>query len=263
LAEKCNDLLQRILKKISNGVEAWPLKVQPAAFELNRREIVHLGHTPYEIHFGYQPPSALEVNFPSYSRQATIEFLKHEDTFERLDEDTMREAVFQFMVKRIDIHTEVNQKSGHTKALQKERYDKGVVERNYKVGNYVMLYDKKSAKKKLHAAYRGPFIVTGFAGDHGKSYTLRQIDSTPIPRSYSGDQLKLFKPRTDHLVTKHDESLKLFQNIRAGKANCRLPRELRDVSSQSVETLNEQLTPEIEDLVLGFNDLEVLLNVLS
>lgn len=35
-----------------------------------------------------------------------------------------------------------------------------------------MLYDAKAARKKLHAAWRGTFVITGFGGEHGKSYTL-------------------------------------------------------------------------------------------
>jgi hypothetical protein len=36
-----------------------------------------------------------------------------------------------------------------------------------------MIYDQKSAKKKLHPVYRGPFIINRAGGDQGKSYTLR------------------------------------------------------------------------------------------
>ncbi len=64
-----------------------------------------------------------------------------------------------------------------------------------------MLYDSKSAKKTLHPSYRGPFVVTGFGGSHGRSYTLRQINGEAIPRIYYADHLKLFKFRQGHLVT--------------------------------------------------------------
>jgi hypothetical protein len=41
------------LKKISTNPHDWPLFVQEAAFELNRRVILHLGFTPYQIYFGF------------------------------------------------------------------------------------------------------------------------------------------------------------------------------------------------------------------
>ena len=263
LAEKCNDLLQRILKKITIGVQNWPIEVQPSAFELNRRFIMHLGHTPYEIQWGYQPPSALEINFPTHSRLTTVEFLKGKHPLNALDNDTMCEAVFSFMVQRIETKAKVKAKSRHIKQREKARYDRGVKERLFTAGDYVMLYDHKSAKKKLHAAYRGPFVVTGFAGEHDKSYTLRQIDGTPIPRSYAGDQLKLFKPRTGHLVTGYEESLKEYQNIRAGRAIYTLPKEVREMESKTIEVLIDEMGGDIKDQVLGFYDLEELLSAID
>ena len=64
-----------------------------------------------------------------------------------------------------------------------------------------MLCDHRSSKKKLRPSWRGPFIVTGHGGTHSRSYTLRQIDGTPIPRTYHIDQPKLFKFREGRLVT--------------------------------------------------------------
>ena len=86
-----------------------------------------------------------------------------------------------------------------------------------------MLCDHRSSKKKLRPSWRGPFIVTGHGGTHSRSYTLRQIDGTPIPRTYHRDQLKLFKLREGRLVTGKELSLPTCQNIRLGKARVRLP----------------------------------------
>jgi hypothetical protein len=258
LAEKCNDLLQRIMKKITEGVENWPLEVQPAAFELNKRFIQHLGHTAYEIRWGYQPASALERDFPTYSRQVMVNFLQSDDPFGQMDDDTMREAVFEFMIKRIDRARKINDRSEHVKDLQKERYDKGVVEYRHKIGSYVMLYDVKSAKKKLHPAYRGPFVVSGFAGDHSKSYKLRQINGAPIARSFSGDHLKPFKLRQGHLVTQDEEKLKLYQNIRAGRAQCKLPVEFRDALASKDSVAMNAAAVCIQEEILSFRDLELI-----
>ena len=77
-----------------------------------------------------------------------------------------------------------------------------------------MLCDHRSSKKKLRPSWRGPFIVTGHGGTHSRSYTLRQIDGTPIPRTYHIDQPKLFKLREGRLVTGKELSLPTCQNIR-------------------------------------------------
>ncbi len=80
-----------------------------------------------------------------------------------------------------------------------------------------MLYNTKSAKKKLYSLYKGLFIITGFGGSYSCSYTLRQINSKAIPRIYYGDYLKLFKLRKGYLVTRTKEQFPVYQNIRASK----------------------------------------------
>ena len=91
-----------------------------------------------------------------------------------------------------------------------------------------MLYDGNSAKKKLHASYRGPFRIVGQFGKFGKSYKLEQINGSLIPRSFYRDHLKLFKPRTGYLVTRKEEATLQFQNIRAGQAKFLLPLDIHN-----------------------------------
>jgi hypothetical protein len=89
-----------------------------------------------------------------------------------------------------------------------------------------MLYDPKSAKKKLSLAWRGLFVVLGYGGDHFKSYSLRQIYGTLIPRTFHGSHLKAFRLREEHLATRQEDTLLVYQNIRLGKASRKLPRDL-------------------------------------
>jgi hypothetical protein len=90
-----------------------------------------------------------------------------------------------------------------------------------------MLYDSKSAKKKMHPAYKGPFVVIRPRGFHSKSYHLRQVNNTAIPRSFYGDHLKPFKLRTGHLVTGYKQQLPTYQKLRARKAKHKLPKSIR------------------------------------
>jgi hypothetical protein len=92
-----------------------------------------------------------------------------------------------------------------------------------------MLFDHRSAGKKLRPAWRGPFVITGFGGDMERSYTLRQIDGTSIPRHYHGDSLKPFRLREGYLVTHEEEVLPVFQNIRLGNAAFKLPKNVRTI----------------------------------
>lgn len=92
-----------------------------------------------------------------------------------------------------------------------------------------MLYGHRESGKKLRATWRGPFIITGYDGDMGRSYTLRKISGKPIPRRYHGDSLKPFRLREGYIVTTEEARLPLFQNIRLGNAAFKLPREQRTV----------------------------------
>jgi hypothetical protein len=67
-----------------------------------------------------------------------------------------------------------------------------------------MLYDSKLAKKKMHPAYKGPFVVISLRGFYSKLYHLRQVNSTPIPKSFYSDHLKPFKLQTSYLVTGYE-----------------------------------------------------------
>jgi hypothetical protein len=73
-----------------------------------------------------------------------------------------------------------------------------------------MLYDSKLAKKKMHPAYKGPFIIISPRGFHSKSYHLRQVNSAPIPKSFYSDHLKPFKLQTGHLVTGYKQQLPMY-----------------------------------------------------
>ena len=89
----------------------------------------------------------------------------------------------------------------------KDRHDLGIKGRGHLFNprDLVMLYDGKSAKKKMHPAYRGPFVIISPGGFYGKLYHLRQVNGTAIPRSFYGDHLKPFKLRTGYLVTGYEQ----------------------------------------------------------
>ncbi|KHJ30086.1 hypothetical protein EV44_g5595 [Erysiphe necator] len=119
-------------------------------------------------------------------------------------------AIFDFISKRERCWEEVRNASSWAKQVSKDRHDLGIrKELNFIDGSMVMLYDGKSAKKQLHPSYRGPFVISGKGGSHGKLYTLKQINGTPIPGTFYGDHLKPFVPRTGHLITSNEEEITL------------------------------------------------------
>jgi hypothetical protein len=221
MVEKANDIFQRVLKKSKKSGRKWVFEVQSAAFETNCREIRHLGYSPFEIQHRYQPLSAVDFKFRSFNQVQSCLFLTQpwEEVHKALSDETMARKVYEFIEMRGVIQLEVKSNSDLVKVKQKEMHDLGVKHYSFEPGDLVMLYDHRSANKKLHPAYRGPFEISEFGGDYGKSFKLQQLDGTLIPQTFYGDSLKFFKPRTNYLISKSDKDLIQYQNIcsRKGK----------------------------------------------
>ncbi|RKF77877.1 putative eka-like protein [Golovinomyces cichoracearum] len=219
IVEKHNDLIERVLKK---GFGMWPLELQDAVKSLNVRVVKNLGYTPHEILFGFQPVKPIGQMYPSANLvelQKSIRNLKKVDT-----EDDMCMAQLSFIVRRNSLREQTTFKDDGRRAVQKDRHDSGLSSSSvFSLGFLVMLYDEAQAKKKLRASYRGPFVILGYGGDHGRSYVLRQISGQPIYRTFHGDQLKLFRPREGYLVSKHEEGHLGYQNICGKSTYAKLP----------------------------------------
>lgn len=106
--------------------------------------------------------------------------------------------------------------SNRAKSDSKAAHDYGITERSFAPGDLVLLQDLKAKKKSFQSTFVGPFRVVGFGGSHDKSYVLEQLNKKPIPRIFYGDHLRLFVPRTGYLVSPHEESYPMQQNIRTG-----------------------------------------------
>ena len=71
----------------------------------------------------------------------------------------------------------------------------------------VILYNSKLAKKKMHLAYKGPFVIISLRGFYSKLYYFRQVNSIAILKSFYKDYLKPFKLQTSYLVTSYKQQL--------------------------------------------------------
>jgi transposase InsO family protein len=232
MIEKANDIVQRVLKKTREHGDVWPRVLQHAIFECNRREVAHLNYTPFEIHFGYQPLSAIDYRFGQYTLIQARSFLSQPNILQKLSQKEMYQKVSDFMTKRDQIRSQALFNSDRKKAVEKAKHDLGVNNHEFKPQDLVFLYDAHSAKLKLHPSFRGPFRVSGFGGDHQRSFKLEQLNGDPIRRTFYGDHLRLFKPRTGHLVNHTEELSPIYQNIRAGRTKSRIPDPPPSVTNQ-------------------------------
>lgn len=73
---------------------------------------------------------------------------------------------------------------GNTSPLQAE-HNKGIREDTFVRGDLVMVYQKNTSK--LQARWRGPFIISGPGGTHGRSYALQQFSDRGFRGSFHGN----------------------------------------------------------------------------
>ncbi|KAI1003613.1 hypothetical protein K3495_g4595 [Podosphaera aphanis] len=124
IVEKCNDLLQRILKKSEAG-KLWPFELQECVFNMNLRVIDHLGFSPFEIEKGYQPTGILETRLPSTVRTDAIKAVVETNLLTMLEHNSdYHDDVFNFIAKREGKQFKALGKSDWRKMLQKERHDR-------------------------------------------------------------------------------------------------------------------------------------------
>jgi hypothetical protein len=198
-----------------------------STLEVNRRDIAHLRYSLCEIFLSFQPVGELEREFPDHHREALATALTRSEGIPAESEEA--ELVISYIANRERVLQQARIYSDLGKQLQKERHDLGIHNQSFSPGQLVMLHDAKTASQKLRPRWRGPFVVTGFGGDKGKSYTLRQINGTLIPRTFYGDHLKIFRLREGCLITGEERSLLTFQNIRADHALRKLPTYVREI----------------------------------
>jgi hypothetical protein len=107
---------------------------------------------------------------------------------------------------------QVIERTDWRKRVIKDRHDLGIKGQGhlFNLRDLVILYNNKLAKKKMHPAYKGPFVIISPGGFYSKLYHLQQVNSTTIPRSFYRDHLKPFKLRTSHLVTSYKQQLPIY-----------------------------------------------------
>lgn len=151
----------------------------------------------------------------------------------------LAELVLRHIGEREVVRDTANIRSNLMKMARKDRHDKGITNVDLNVGDLVMLYDPKTAGKKLRPSWRGPFQVIRYHGDHQISYRIQQLNGKSIAHGHLGDQLKLFIPRTGYLVTEYERLLPEYQNIRASRASRELPNHVTSGSTCGISNYLE------------------------
>ncbi|TQS34842.1 hypothetical protein Golomagni_04761 [Golovinomyces magnicellulatus] len=116
--QEVNYLFDGVIKGIAFKTD-WPIYAHRAAYEMNHREIKHLGYSPYEILFGYHPPSSLELAVPHMRRSKLILDMQKFDFGELESKEVMTEAVFHHMTKVEARQSEIIRRDDWRRLIQK------------------------------------------------------------------------------------------------------------------------------------------------
>lgn len=244
MAEKAVHIVQQALARSSpNPSMTFHQHLTDVIWELNTREM-NLGYSPFNIQRGYQPRSSVDLAFPAYFAKVIHDTLTTDGFPEEMwgadgvELEEWGNAVLGFVDEReakIRKFSRVQDaQRDQTKALHDAKNKSKL--KILQPGALVMLYDHTVAGQKMKPSWRGPFVVVELAGEHQRSYRLRQVNGAPIMRKFHIDQLKEFKLRMGYLTNGIEENLPVYQNLRAGQSLHSLPRALRRNSRSRGET---------------------------
>lgn len=210
LIERGNRILEDVIRKAALLSSTWDKVLPKATMEVNSRIITHLRYSPLSILLGITPApsSATLVGDASLSEAGFAHWV---DSISDSRDHCRR--VQDYLLDREAWREEVSLSNEEAKAKMADRYDQGITHRELDIGDLVLLHQKESTK--LGAQWRGPFMVDK-PGEHA-SYHIKQISGWRIKRTFHGDDLRVFKPRTGHLKLLSKPTYPLSQTIQESR----------------------------------------------
>lgn len=182
---RANQELEQALKRMAaeNLDSGWDLYLSRATRAVNTRIVVALGYTTFEIQFGIQPRMPFELAFPDEVVMDIRSYLV--STNASPDVASWEERILSQSADLLAIRKEVLECWEDQNLRIKEAYDAGAKGWTFNPGDLVMLFDVTMAAKsrggsKFGIQWPGPYVVNGFAGEHGKllvvvSYVLARV----------------------------------------------------------------------------------------
>lgn len=154
--------------------------------------------------FGYPPDQLQELawTYPSDRREEVVQLAR---TFQPADipEGDLQQAGFALTVSRANMRARMRYEKERERRGREERFNKGLQQRTRpQIGDQVFIRQPRGVLPAHAGPWRGPFHVTGLAGDHGKTMNLRDVSTQEdlrYPR-HAAD-LRVIRPRPPRLRT--------------------------------------------------------------
>jgi hypothetical protein len=183
-AESSNKNLMTIVKKIvGENKRSWDSKIKYALWADRITKKAATGKIPFELVYGLDVRLSVHLKLPAYG------LLQDFST----EKDAVQNRINQ-MIELDENRRRAYDQSCRNQEKIKRAFDKSARQRDFIVGDTVLLWDKGKEKLGKHGKFDnlwlGPYVIREIAGPN--SFHLSHLDGEPINIPRNGQQLKLF-----------------------------------------------------------------------
>jgi transposase InsO family protein len=183
-AESSNKNLMTIVKKIvGENKKSWDSKIKHALWADRITKKAATGKSPFELVYGLEARLPVHLRLPTYGSV--------EDT--STEQDAVQNRVNQ-IIELDEIRRRAYDQNCRNQNKVKKAFDRSARQRDFIVGDTVLLWDKGREKpgkhNKFDSLWLGPYLIREIAGPN--SFHLSHLDGEPINILRNGQQLKLF-----------------------------------------------------------------------
>ena len=173
-----------IIKKIvGENKRAWDSKIRYALWADRITKKASTGKIPFELVYG------LDVQSPVHLKLPVQKLLQGFST----DQDAVQNRINR-LIELDENRRKAYDQSYRNQEKIKRAFDKSTKQRGFKIGDTVLLWDKRKDKPGMHgkldSLWMGPFIIRDMAGPN--SFHLSHLDGEPMSLPVNGQLLKLF-----------------------------------------------------------------------
>ena len=184
LAESTNKNLMNILKKtLGNNKWTWDSKIKYALWADRITKKKSTRKSPFELVYGLTATSPVSMQIPIFRMISEY----------GIEGEEMEQRINQIIELDESRRASLDQALRHQESM-KGTFDKSAKPRPFKVGDTVLLWDKRREKSGKHGKFdslwRGPFIICDLVETN--SFILNTMEGERLPLPMNGQHLKPF-----------------------------------------------------------------------
>ncbi|MCO5577836.1 hypothetical protein L7F22_049587 [Adiantum nelumboides] len=206
-AESTSKILVTVLSKIVNESRVdWDQKLHSALWAYRVAYKISIGTTPFNMVYGIQAILPLEFLIPTLRVAKELEWTGHElseqlEILEKLDETRLRAVASIYAQKR-------NMKSF---------FDQHVINKEFAIGDYILMYTLKQHSRKLQKRGNRPYVIHDISSSG--AIKLATLEGEEMLNWISGCRLKKYHlPLTTEMLAKIHSAKEWKNKLKETKA---------------------------------------------